>query len=72
MRESGAPNDLLDRLAADERLGGISRAQLDAALADPMELTGTAGLQVTTLAARVEAVAAAHPQAAAYNPGLVL
>ncbi len=72
MRESGAPNDLLDRLAADERLGGISRAELDAALADPMELTGTAGLQVATLATRVGAVAAAHPQAAVYNPGLVL
>jgi len=72
MRESGAPNDLLDRLAADERLGGISRADLDAALADPMELTGTAGLQVATLAARVDEIAAAHPEAAAYSPGLVL
>jgi len=72
MRESGAPNDLLDRLAADARLGGISRTDLDAALADPMELTGTAGLQVATLAARVDAIAAAHPEAAAYDPGLVL
>jgi adenylosuccinate lyase len=72
MREAGAPNDLLDRLAADERLGGISRADLDAALADPMELTGTAGLQVATLAARVQEVAAAHPEAAGYQPGLVL
>jgi adenylosuccinate lyase len=72
MRESGAPNDLLDRLAADERLGGISRAELDAALADPMELTGTASLQVATLAARVEEIAAAHPEAAGYEPGLVL
>ena len=71
MRESGAPNDLLDRLAADERLG-VSRVELDAALADPMELTGTAGLQVATLAARIADVAAAHPEAAAYSPGLVL
>jgi adenylosuccinate lyase len=71
MRESGGRNDLLDRLAADERLG-VSRAELDAALADPMELTGTAGLQVATLAARIEAIAAAHPEAAAYSPGLVL
>ena len=72
MRESGGQNDLLDRLAADERLGGIGRADLDAALADPMELTGTAGLQVRTLAARVDEIAAAHPEAAAYSPGLVL
>jgi adenylosuccinate lyase len=71
MRESGGRNDLLDRLAADERLG-VSRAELDNALADPMELTGTAGLQVATLAARIDAIAAAHPEAAAYSPGLVL
>jgi adenylosuccinate lyase len=71
MRESGGRNDLLDRLAADERLG-VSRSDLDAALADPMELTGTAGLQVATLAARIDEIAAAHPEAAAYSPGLVL
>jgi adenylosuccinate lyase len=71
MRESGAPNDLLDRLAADERLG-VGRDELDAALADPMDLTGTATLQVETLAARVAEIAAAHPEAAAYSPGLVL
>jgi adenylosuccinate lyase len=71
MRESGTPNDLLDRLAGDDRLG-VSRADLDAALADPMELTGTAGLQVATLAAQVAEVAAAHPEAAAYDPGEVL
>ena len=71
MRESGGANDLLDRLAGDERLG-VGRADLDAALADPLELTGTAGLQVATLAARIDQIAAAHPEAAAYGPGLVL
>lgn len=71
MRESGTANDLLDRLAGDDRLG-ISRDDLDAALADPMELTGTAGLQVATLAARIAEIAAAHPAAAAYAPGEVL
>lgn len=71
MRESGAPNDLLDRLAADERLG-VGRDQLEAALADPMDLAGTATLQVETLAARVAEIAAVHPAAAAYSPGLVL
>jgi len=71
MRESGGSNDLLDRLAADDRLA-VSRAELDAALADPMELTGTAQLQVTTLAAQVARIASAHPEAAAYSPGLVL
>ena len=72
MREAGrSDNDLLDRLAADSRLG-VTRAELEAALADPIELTGTAGQQVATLVAEIEAVAAAHPEAAAYRPGPVL
>ena len=64
-------NDLLDRLAADPRLG-VTRAELDAAIAQPLELAGTAGAQVATLVARIEKLAAAHPEAAAYRPGLVL
>ncbi len=72
MRESGrSDNDLLDRLSADERLG-VSRADLDAAIARPLEMAGTAGQQVATLVARIEQLAAAHPEAAAYTPGLVL
>jgi adenylosuccinate lyase len=72
MRETGrSDNDLLDRLAADSRLG-ITRTELEAALANPLELTGIAGQQVATLAAEIESVAAAHPDAAAYRPGPVL
>jgi adenylosuccinate lyase len=71
MRETGAANDLLDRLAADDRLG-VSRADLDAALANPLDLAGTAGAQVATLVGRIDALAAAHPEAAAYSPGRVL
>jgi adenylosuccinate lyase len=72
MRETGrVDNDLLDRLAADQRLG-ITRAELDAAIADPIELAGTAGQQVATLAAEIEKLAAAHPDAANYRPGPVL
>jgi adenylosuccinate lyase len=72
MRESGrSDNNLLDRLAADERLG-VSRADLDAAIADPLDLAGTAGQQVAVLAARIAELSAAHPEAAAYRPGLVL
>ena len=37
-----------------------------------IELTGTARAQVTTLVARIADVAVTHPQAAAYEPGLVL
>ena len=72
MRETGrVDNDLLDRLAADPRLG-ITRAELDAAIADPIELAGTADQQVATLAAEIEKLAAAHPDAANYRPGPVL
>jgi adenylosuccinate lyase len=72
MRETGrTDNDLLDRLAADPRLG-VTRAELDAALANPLELAGTAGQQVATLASQIEKVAAAHPEAARYRPGPVL
>ena len=69
MRETGrSDNDLLDRLAADPRLG-VTRAELDTAIANPLELIGTAGRQVATLASQIEKVAAAHPDAASYRPG---
>ena len=71
MRETGGGNDLLDRLAADDRLG-MTREALDVALADPIDLTGTARTQVATLVARIADVAATHPAAAAYAPGPVL
>ena len=71
MRETGVENDLLDRLAADDRLG-VSRADLDAALAQPLQLAGTAGAQVATLVDRIDALAAEHPEAAAYQPNPLL
>jgi len=72
MRETGrSDNDLLDRLAADPRLG-VTRAELDAALAAPIELTGTAGHQVATLVEQIQQIAVAHPLAAAYQPGAIL
>jgi adenylosuccinate lyase len=72
MRETGrGDNDLLDRLAADPRLG-ISRAELDGALANPLELAGTARQQVATLTNQISKIAASHPEAAGYRPGPVL
>ncbi len=68
---AGGSNDLLVRLAADARLG-LSRDQLDAALDDPIELTGSARHQVDVLAAKVAELAAQYPQAPAYHPGSVL
>jgi len=68
MREKGADgNDLLDRLAGDERLR-LTRAEIDALLADRAAFTGAAARQVDMIVARVGVITAAHPEAAAYNP----
>ena len=71
MRESGAANDLVERLAGDQRLG-LTREELDALVSEPLELSGSARSQVARLAAQVAEIAAANPEAAAYRPGAVL
>jgi adenylosuccinate lyase len=72
MREQGATtNDLFDRLAGDPRLG-LSRADLDALVADPAGFTGATEAQVAVVVARVEAVVARHPGAASYRPAPIL
>jgi adenylosuccinate lyase len=71
MRERGAGNELLDRLAADERFP-LDRAALEALLADRVSFTGAAAEQVEAVVARVGEITARHPQAAAYVPGAIL
>jgi adenylosuccinate lyase len=72
MREQGAPgNDLLDRLAADPRLGLDSRA-LAGELADPLAFTGAARAQVRAVIAAVDAALASDPAAASYVPEPIL
>ncbi|OYO14887.1 adenylosuccinate lyase [Enemella evansiae] len=72
MRETGrADNDLFDRLAADQRLG-LERAELDALITEPLELSGSARAQVAQLVQRVQTLAEQWPDAAAYRPGAVL
>ncbi|WP_073261429.1 adenylosuccinate lyase [Cryptosporangium aurantiacum] len=72
MREKGIErNDLLDRLASDERLR-LDAASVRALVADPAAFTGAASAQVTEVARRVAEVAARHPAAAAYTPGEIL
>jgi|TARA_B100000809_G_scaffold258731_3_gene302424 adenylosuccinate lyase len=71
-REEGiAETDLLDRLAADDRLP-LDRAALDALLADPGVFVGTAGSQVQAVVERIGEVVAARPTAAAYDPEPIL
>jgi adenylosuccinate lyase len=68
MREQGrATNDLLARLAADDRLP-LDAAALDELLADPLGFTGAASDQVAAIVKRVGDLAARHPEAAAYEP----
>jgi adenylosuccinate lyase len=72
MREQGlARNDLLDRLAADARLG-LTQADLETLVAEPLVMAGTAQAQVAAVVAQVQRIAAAHPDAAAYVPADVL
>jgi len=71
MREQGAENDLLDRLAADDRLP-LDRAQLDALLADRLSFTGVAAQQVESVVGQVEDVLTKFPTAAGYVPEPIL
>jgi adenylosuccinate lyase len=71
MRAGQADNDVFATLAADERLG-LTREQIDALVADPIEFTGAAVAQTRAVVARVEELAARHPEAAAYVPGAIL
>jgi len=71
MREKGAGNDLLDRLADDVRLP-LDRADLDALLADHLTFTGAAAEQTAAIVAEVAMLVSRHPDAAVYRPGAIL
>lgn len=71
MRENGAEQNLIERLAADERLP-LDKAALDAALADRHAFIGAAESQVAAVLARIDALVSAHPDTAAYTPGDIL
>ncbi len=71
MRQGQTDNDVFERLAADERLG-LTEQQLASLVADPITFTGAAVDQVQAVVRRIDAVAAAHPEAASYTPGAIL
>ncbi len=71
MRQGRTDNDLLDRLAADPRLG-LDAAEVQTLVAEPIGFTGAAVTQVQQVCARVERLVADHPAAAAYAPGAIL
>lgn len=72
MREEGAAgNDLLDRLAADDRIP-LDRGALDALVGEPLSFVGTAVTQVQSFLDQVAEVVARHPDAASHRPEPIL
>ncbi len=72
MREKATEgNDLLDRLAADDRLG-LGPEALASVVSDPLSFVGTAGAQVAAFVSAVEAIAAADPGSAGYSPAIII
>lgn len=71
MRENGGGQDLIERLAADDRLP-MSKEDLDAALADKHAFIGAAESQVSRVLNRIDTLVGLHPEAAKYQPGEIL
>lgn len=71
MRENGADQDLVERLAADDALP-LDKQALDDALADKHAFIGAAESQVKRVLARVTTLRNEHPGAANYRPGEIL
>ena len=72
MREQvNIENDLMQRLAADPRLG-LSLAELTALIANPLTFTGAAAAQVDAIVSRVGQIVTENPGAASYQPGDIL
>ena len=71
LRRGVNENPLLDRLSGDPRVP-LSRAEIEALLGEPITFVGAAEHQVDAVAARVQAIAEQHPEAASYTPGAIL
>ena len=72
MREKGVDdNDLIDRLATDDRLG-LGEGALHRLVAEPLSFVGNAPAQVSAFVAQVEHVVAADPAVASYVPEPIL
>ena len=71
MREQGrSDNDLLERLASDDRFS-VDPSELDEAVSNPIALSGLAREQVAAIEQRVTALVKADPEAASYSPGQI-
>ena len=61
LRKGATANDVVDRLAADARLG-LTRADIDALMSDPIEFTGAAVAQTQAVVRRVAAGRGRRPR----------
>lgn len=72
LREDGAEgNDLIERLAADPRLG-LAPDELAGVLSNPIDFVGRAPEQISSFVATISALVSADPSAAGYRPGDIL
>lgn len=71
MRENGGEQELVEKLAADERLP-MNQQEIEAALADRHAFIGSAESQVDRVLARVRDLVNRYPEAAQYTPGEIL
>ena len=66
-----AKNDLIDRLANDARLQ-LSKGQLQALIAEPLDFSGAALAQVRAVVRQINDLCERNPEAAAYAPAPIL
>jgi adenylosuccinate lyase len=72
LRMTGATsNDLLKRLADDERIP-LTLEELETLLSNPLEFTGAARSQVDRIVEAISTIVAKYPTAAAYRPSAIL
>jgi len=72
LRMTGATsNDLLKRLADDERIP-LTLEELEKLLSNPLEFTGAARSQVDRIVEVISKIVAKYPAAAAYRPSAIL
>lgn len=72
LREDGAEgNDLIERLAADPRLG-LAPDELAGVLSNPIDFVGRAPEQIASFVTTISALVSADPAAAGYCPGDIL
>ena len=67
---SGGVNDLLDRIANDQRIP-LDSAELRALISAPLDFTGGARAQTLQIIARITEVSSQYPDGAKYRPGAI-